>query len=50
MYNLIGYRPYATHDLQFIIKSLGLSVDSFSFGTCEMPGNVGSLPLDRKPL
>ena len=39
MYNLIGRQPYGTYDLQLIVQSRGLSVYSFSFGTCEIPKN-----------
>jgi thiol-disulfide isomerase/thioredoxin len=39
MYNLIGRQPYGTYDLQLIVQSRGLSVYSFSFGTCEIPRN-----------
>jgi thiol-disulfide isomerase/thioredoxin len=50
MYNLIGRQPYGAYELQLIVQSRGLSIYSFSFGTCEIPKNVGSLPVDRKPL
>jgi hypothetical protein len=49
MYNLIASQPYGTYDLQLIVQSRGLSVYSFSFGTCEIPKNVGNWPADRKP-
>lgn len=48
MYNLIGRQPYGTYDFQIIVQSRGLSVYSFSFGTCEIPKNVGSLTTDRR--
>jgi thiol-disulfide isomerase/thioredoxin len=48
MYNVIGRQPYGTYDLQLIVQSRGLSVYSFSFGTCEIPKNVGSLTADRR--
>jgi len=48
MYNLIGHQSYGTYDLQLIVQSRGLSVYSFSFGTCETPKNVGSLTVDRR--
>jgi thiol-disulfide isomerase/thioredoxin len=37
MYNLIGKQPYGSYEIQLIVQSRGLSVYSFSFGTCEMP-------------
>ncbi len=50
MYNLIGRQPYGSYELELIVQSRGLSAYSFSFGTCEMPKNGGSLLPDRKPL
>ena len=42
MYNLIGRQPYGMYDLQLVVQSRGLSVYSFSFGTCEIPKNEGN--------
>jgi len=49
MYNLIRRQGYGLYDLQLIVQSRGLSVYSFSFGTCEIPKNEASLTKDRKP-
>jgi hypothetical protein len=43
MFNLIANQPYGTHELRLYPLSKGLSVYSFSFGTCEMPANVKRL-------
>jgi thiol-disulfide isomerase/thioredoxin len=48
MYNLIRHQPYGTHDIRLIVRSRGLSVYSFSFGTCEMPTTGDKLPVERK--
>ncbi len=48
MYNLIGKQPYGTHDIRLIVQSRGLSVYSFSFGTCEVPSNQDKLQAERK--
>jgi thiol-disulfide isomerase/thioredoxin len=48
MYNLIRNQPYGTHDIRLIVRSRGLSVYSFSFGTCEMPTTGDKLPVERK--
>jgi thiol-disulfide isomerase/thioredoxin len=48
MYNLIGKQPYGTYEIQLIVQSRGLSVYSFSFGTCEIPISGDKLGLDRK--
>jgi Thioredoxin like C-terminal domain len=42
LYNLIARQPYGSFEIQLIAQSRGLSVYSFSFGTCEIPKNVGS--------
>jgi hypothetical protein len=43
MYNLIARQPYGTHELRLYVASKGLSVYSFSFGTCEIPADVDRL-------
>jgi hypothetical protein len=48
MYNLIGKQPYGAHDIRLIVQSRGLSVYSFSFGTCEMPTTGDKLQPERK--
>lgn len=48
MYNLISKQPYGTYDIQLIVQSRGLSVYSFSFGTCEMPSTQDKLQTERK--
>jgi thiol-disulfide isomerase/thioredoxin len=48
MYNLIGKQPYGAHDIRLIVQSRGLSVYSFSFGTCEVPSNQDKLQVERK--
>jgi hypothetical protein len=40
MYNVITNQPYGSHELRLYVRSRGLSVYSFSFGTCEMPADV----------
>ena len=37
MYNLIGKQPYGAYEIRLYVKGKGLSLYSFSFGTCEMP-------------
>jgi len=49
MYNLVAHQPYGSHKLQLIVQSLGLSVYSFSFGTCEMPSSEDRLRTERRP-
>ncbi len=43
MYNLISQQPYGTHELRLYILGKGLSVYSFSFGTCAMPRDADTL-------
>jgi len=43
MYNLIANQPYGAHDLRLYPLSRGLSVYSFSFGTCLVPADVKRL-------
>lgn len=50
MYNLIAKQPYGAHELRLFLYSRGLSVYSFSFGTCEIPSDVDRLKPERKPL
>jgi hypothetical protein len=51
MYNLIANQPYGAHDLRLYPLSRGLSVYSFSFGTCLMPADAKRLEQGkaRKP-
>jgi thiol-disulfide isomerase/thioredoxin len=48
MYNLIGQQPYGRHDIRLIVQNRGLSVYSFSFGTCEMPSAQDKLQTEGK--
>ena len=43
MYNLIANQPYGAYELHLCVQGKGLSVYSFSFGTCEIPQNVDKL-------
>ncbi len=43
MYNLVAKQPYGTHELRLYPQTRGLSVYSFSFGTCEMPADAKRL-------
>jgi hypothetical protein len=43
MYNLVAGQPYGTYELELHVEGKGLSVYSFSFGTCEMPQNADKL-------
>src|SRR5439155_18203884 len=43
MYNLIDSQPYGTYELQLSTKGKGLSVYSFSFGTCADPKQTGQI-------
>jgi len=49
MYNLIAQQPYGSYELRLIVQSRGLSVYSFSFGTCEMPSGEDRLQTEGKP-
>jgi thiol-disulfide isomerase/thioredoxin len=49
MYNLIAQQPYGSYELRLIVQSRGLSVYSFSFGTCEMPSTEDRLRAERRP-
>lgn len=48
MYNLIAKQPYGSYEIQLIVQSRGLSVYSFSFGTCEIPSKEDKLREERK--
>ena len=39
IYNLIAIEPYGNYELRLCVQEKGLSVYSFSFGTCEIPQN-----------
>lgn len=43
MYNLIAGQPYGVHDLRLSTLGKGLSVYSFSFGTCVIPKDADKL-------
>ncbi len=50
MYQVIGRQPYGRHELRFYVAGKGLSVYSFSFGTCVVPPGVDVLksgPTER---
>ena len=49
MYNLIGKQPYGSYEIRLIVQSRGLSVYSFSFGTCEIPSDKDRLQAERNP-
>ena len=49
MYNLVAGQPYGTHELRLFPRTRGLSVYSFSFGTCEIPADVRKLQQARSP-
>lgn len=48
MYNVIANQPYGSHELRLFVRSRGLSVYSFSFGTCEMPGDIKRLQQPKE--
>jgi thiol-disulfide isomerase/thioredoxin len=43
MYNLIANQAYGVYALRLLVWGKGLSVYSFSFGTCEVPPTAGQL-------
>ena len=43
MYSLIANQPYGVHDLRLLTQGKGLSVYSFSFGTCIIPSDADQL-------
>lgn len=43
MYNLIANQPYGVHELRLLTQGKGLSVYSFSFGTCVIPREADTL-------
>lgn len=43
MYNVIANQPYGTSEAGFSVQGRGLSVYSFSFGTCAMPKGAATL-------
>lgn len=48
MYNLIRHQPYGHHQLRLYTTGLGLSVYSFSFGTCVIPDATTAAPAAGK--
>ncbi len=48
MYNLIASQPYGAYELRLYVEGKGLSVYSFSFGTCEIPQNNDKLRPDKE--
>jgi hypothetical protein len=40
MYNLVATQPYGTYEIRLYVKGKGLSLYSFSFGTCETTQNA----------
>jgi thiol-disulfide isomerase/thioredoxin len=47
MYNLIADQPYGVHELRLMVMGKGLSVYSYSFGTCEMPAKAEKLTAGK---
>lgn len=45
MYNLIANQPYGVYDIRLYVKGKGLSVYSFSFGTCEVASGGDKLRI-----
>lgn len=43
MYNLTARQPYGTYELRLSVRGKGLSVYSFSFGTCAIPAGTPRL-------
>jgi hypothetical protein len=43
MYNLIAQQPYGVHEIRLCTQGIGLSVYSFSFGTCVIPRGADQL-------
>lgn len=50
MYNLIAKQPYGSYDLRLYTQGKGLSVYSFSFGTCEIPKDADKLRAGKDQL
>lgn len=48
MYNLIKDQPYGSHELRLYVTGKGLSVYSFSFGTCVVPEEVDQLKAGKE--
>ena len=50
MYNLVARQPYGVHELRLCIQGKGLSVYSFSFGTCVIQRDADQLkPTKESP-
>ena len=43
MYAVVAGQPYGAHELRLLVRGKGLSVYSFSFGTCLIPAGVDRL-------
>jgi len=50
MYNIIGKQPYGMYEARFSVRGQGLSVYSFSFGTCAMPKGADTLRPAKESL
>jgi thiol-disulfide isomerase/thioredoxin len=48
MYNLVANQPYGTHEMRLYVLGKGLSVYSFSFGTCEIPRDADRLQTGKE--
>ena len=48
MYGLVANQPYGAHELRLLSGGKGLSIYSFSFGTCVIPSGVDRLQARKE--